>query len=139
LESWRPNGWAHLEDGSLGVREQMILSSPHTSTPPHNLELGKALGMSPVLTSCSQSQKALKVAPPQSPWKRQPIMQVPYRRIHKEGRCKQQVSNCLPCHSGHHLNSILGFRVASVLPIICLSLRIHRATEVVAKPPEHPQ
>jgi hypothetical protein len=34
------------------------------------------------------------------------------------------------------VHPFLGFRVSSILPIICLNLTFHRATEAVAKKPE---
>jgi hypothetical protein len=46
----------------------------------------------------------------------------------------------LPPSSGlWPVRPILGFRVPSELPIVCLSLTINRASENVTKPPEHPQ
>jgi hypothetical protein len=58
----------------------------------------------------------------------------------KEGSYKPQVTTCFPCRSGCRpatLSLVLGW--PGVLLVICLSLRIHRATAAVAKLPKPPQ
>jgi hypothetical protein len=54
LERWGRNSWAKEEEGSL--------PSSHTLISPLHLQLGRVVGMDPVLTAPSHSHKTVKVA-----------------------------------------------------------------------------
>jgi hypothetical protein len=125
------------EGGSLGWAWTQILPSPHARSPPRRLQVGRALGTRPVLTAPPTARRRQR-SRPQPPKSEATPVQLPYRTHRRVvGRRQPLATHCRPSPSGRWpVCPIFSIRVPGVLPVICLSLTFHRATEAVAKKPE---